>query len=628
MSLRRSYLCNLIRAAFVFLFAHSASFIVVPPIEIEPYVQYQRVGHRRLIVEDMRDGQSQRKQFSEAIPCIESFLKRHIQEPSRSILLMLDDGKDIAEIAHPLITFVKSRFAVYTHSTEKEFDTRHGTAMSAVVLMSNGSSVQESFYLLDPCDRSCTYIAVLVTNFDDEESFLSDVDVLARSMWSRRISILIVLARVRGTVFAAGSRHFEPDKFCSPSPSVVQGRCDGDTWKNSKQTGVPELNGCILTVAYIEQPPYVVKRNDTEILEGFEGTLIEELTKGMRVAKVLAEWIDNASYVEQTQMLLYGENTKADLVIGRILQHSQKSIGYSTTYDMLKLVMVVPKVPNVSLQGLIHPFHCYIWAAIGGTLVLGCFIKVFLIRDVSWLEIFGLIIGVSVARRPTRLSGKIHFISWSIFGLFLAQFYVDSLADQLINESDLKFKTMKELISSSFEIGGTSAIENIFEKFEHTETIVRIRDKFVTFDQGDYIDQFMDLLSGRNTSLALVAVLNSSRSDAIETAYAYTLTTDVICSFPIAIATWKGFPYLKEVNSRIHDFIDQGIFDFMINQAIAKETRSNMFTMAVEKERQTELHLQQFVPAFLLTIIGFSGGLLCLMLEIILYPRRILEGRP
>ncbi|XP_076242250.1 uncharacterized protein LOC143184121 [Calliopsis andreniformis] len=629
MSLSRFHLCSLFRAAFICALTHSTSSIVVPSDYVQTYQLEQTDGDRRLITEIARDYQTRRDQFLEMVPCIESFLIKYISNPSRSVLLVLDDNQGIDDIAQLLIVRVRDRFAFFTHSPDTDFPMQFDIATSAIVLMSNGSSVKESFYLLDPCDRGCLYVTVLLTKFDDEESFLSDADVLARSMWTRRISILVVLARVHDSVLVAGSLEFESNKSCAPTPPVILDKCDRDAWRNLERIVVPKLNDCILTVSYFEQPPYVIMSNESEYMMGFEGTLTEELIKGLQIDRQRVEWSENTSYVEQVKMVLYDDdNHGADLVIGCILEQSNEDVSYSTSYDTLKVVWVVPKVPNVSLKGLIQPFQTYVWAAIGGALLMGGIIKILLIRDVSWLDIFALIIGVSIARRPTKLSGKIHFIAWSISGLFLAQFYVDSLADQLINVSDLKVETMKELMAS-FEIGGTTALVNLFKEFEQTDTIIeKVRDKFVTFDQQEYIKQFNDLLDGTNTSFALVAVLNSSRSDAIETAHAYTLTTDVICSFPIALATWRGFPYLHYIDTKINQFVSYGLFDFMIDLAIAKQTRINMFAIEVEQEYKSQLHLQQFVPAFLLMVIGFASGLLFLILEIILYPRAILEGWP
>lgn len=627
MSASRWHSCHFVRAApFIFALAHSASLVVVPQDFIELYQQQGVLADRKFIVESVTRYQNQLEQFSKAIPCIGNFLRTYIDEPSRSILIVLDGERGVNEVARSLLMSLKDQFAFLSHTTDVHMHVEQHAGSSAVILMWNGKSVEEGVYVLGACNRGCLYVAVLVSKFEDEESFLADADVLAESMWLRRISILVVLARVGESVLVAGSVAFEPNKPCTPAPAIVLDKCDGAAWKNLARIGPLAANDCILKVTYFEQPPYVMTANGSGKLHGFEGTLTEELTRGLQIERQEVGWSENTSYAEQMQILLFNNDTMADLVVGRVLQQSHDNIDYSTTYDMLKAVWVVPKAPNVSLKGLVQPFQPYIWAAIASTLLLGGIIKVFLMRDASWLDIFALIIGVSIARRPSAISSKIQFISWSLFGLFLTQVYVDSLADQLMTQSHLKFDTMKELVSSSFAIGGTAAFASLFDKFEETDEIIaQIREKFVTFDQDEYVKQFADLLEGKNDSLALITVLNSSRCEAIETAYAYTITTDVICSFPIALATWKGFPYLRIIDTKIHDFISHGLLDFMIDLAIAKDMRITLFAIAEDNEYKTKLHLQQFVPAFLLMVIGFSSGLLILILEIALYPWKMLE---
>ncbi|KZC12457.1 hypothetical protein WN55_03995 [Dufourea novaeangliae] len=518
---------------------------------------------------------------------------------------------------------MKGHFAFFSRSVDDDIVVQD-TATSTIMLMSTGDSLNDTFRVPDPCDRGCLFVIILVDKFEDQESFLDDTYVLAKTLWKRRVSAVAVLGSVAGSVAVAGSTSFQPYRYCTISPPVILDRCEGNDWKNLKTIDFPDLNNCDLMIAYFDNPPYVVSLKESVRLNGFEGTLIEEVSKQYQLIRQRAEWSLNTSYAEQVKLLIF-DDTMADLVVGGLLQQSEPDVEYSTTYDILKVVWIVPKIPKVSLEGLVQPFHPFVWAAIGGTLLLGGSIKSFLMPDVSWLEIFALLIGVAFYRQPTRLSRRIHFISWSIFGLFLTQLYVDSLADQLINVSDLKIETMKDLIASSFSIGGTGALVELFDDFEETDEIMeQIRENFVTFDQDTYNEQLGDLLVGKNTTFALVAVLNSSRTKAVETTYAYTMTSDVICSYPLAVATWKGFPQLRTINARIQNFIDFGVFDFMIGLALSNDTRAKKFAIAQNEEYKSNLHLQQFVPAFLLMVIGFSSGFLFLFLEILVFPWRVL----
>ncbi|KAK1125107.1 hypothetical protein K0M31_006446 [Melipona bicolor] len=583
-------------------------------------------GSRRLIVQDATNEENRREEFLPAIPCVKSFLSKHISNENKTSLVVIDDEEDINGIIKPLLVSLHSNFSFFRHTADLDFGLKfppNKFASSTIIVVQNASSFKESYYVVDPCDRECPFIIILTSSFQDEETFLEQTAVLTESMWLRRISTAVILGRVAETVFAAGSVTFEPDEVCSLSFPVILDECGKEPWSKLEKIEPPKMDNCVIKVAYFNEEPYVTSENDTDQLWGFEGSLAESVLRNQKIIWEEVTWDDNNSFAEQVKMIL---NSDFDLLIGRVLQQSCDDIDYSTTYDMLKMMWLIPRVPNVSLEGLIRPFQFYVWLAVVGSILLGIVIKVFLIRDLSFLDIFSLIIGVSTSRQPTRPSTKIQFVAWSIFGLFLTQLYVDSLADELINLSDLRFDTMSQLVSSSFEIGGTTAFLKVFEMFEETDDFFRIvRSKFVTFNQSDYLAQYRDILEGKNSTMALVIVLNSSRSDVIETNHAYTMTTDVICSFPLGFATWTGFPNLKYVDDDIHNLIDFGIFDYMIDYALAKNKYYVLSQTAQEAEYKTELHMRHFVPAFLVIAIGYSGALLLFILEVALYPSKLLE---
>ncbi|XP_028521760.2 uncharacterized protein LOC114577324 isoform X1 [Apis cerana] len=576
---------------------------------------------RGFIVEGVTSAEKEREEFSSSIPCIASFLDR-ATDPARTSLMI---SADIDHAAFSLATVLqKRRFAFLRYSGDMEFDTRE-LASNAIVLVANATSLWDDLYVIDPCTRDCPFFVVLTHAFRHEQDFLAETDALTRSMWARRIFTVVVLARVGESVLAAGATSFLPDQPCAPSFPIVLDKCGTRSW-DTRKVNPPEWNKCVLKVAYFVEPPYVTRRNETtEGLRGFEGMLTEEILKDENVEREEVAWTENATYVDQVRTILY--QADADLVVGRVLLQLQEDIDYSSSYDMLKVVWLIPKVANVSLKGLIQPFHPYVWATLGCALILAVLVKIFLIPDLGYLDIFALIIGVSIANRPTKLSTKIQYISWSVFGLFLMEVYVDALADQLINTSDTKITTTEELVSSSFRIGGTNAFKSLFEDDALDETsgiVSRIREKFVTFNQNEYTGLFNDVIEGRNSSFALMILLNSSRSEDIDTLYAYTMSTDVIYSFPLAMAVWKGFPKLQRINAKIHDYIDMGIFDHMIKLAIQKGRLAMMFEFVEEEEYKTNLHLQHFAPAFLMMMIGFSVGFLSIIVEIALYPSELL----
>nr|XP_033339878.1 uncharacterized protein LOC117228284 [Megalopta genalis] len=601
------------------------SCIMVPqdaivPLEIfEGFQEKKSSGDRGLIVGEIAAIQELRQNFSATLPCIQNYVNESISNPAKCALVIIEDEGDVFEIVHPLLIWLKEHYAFYTHPPAVDFNIPQ-LASSAIVVMSRGGSLLNEYYVLDPCDRGCLYVMILLHRFEDEETFLSDAAILSEAMWHRKLSIVATLGKVGDTVLVAGSLSFESGKICTPMAPEVLGSCVDGTWENLKKIGPLELNDCYLKIAYLYQPPYVNVRNGTEMLYGFEGRLIEEVGRDMNLERLEITWEDNASFVDQVKTTLF-DTTKADLVIGRILHLEDDDIGYSYTYDVVQLAWLVPKIAEVSLKGLVRPFQTFVWAAIIGILIFGGFFKVFMVPDVAGLDIFAMIIGAPVHKQPTRLSRRIHFIAWSIFGLFLTQLYIDSLADQLINQSNLKIETTEELAASNIKIAGTAAFKTIIDSFDESDEFVgHIKKEFVELDLDLYIELFGDILEGKNTTFAVVVVLNSSRSEPIETSYAYTMTTDVICSFPLSMATWKGFPLMSTIDTKILLLLDYGMFDYMVDIALGKDIRARMSAIAQDKDYKTNLHLQQFVPVFLTMAIGFVAGSIVLILEIILHP--------
>ncbi|XP_078032811.1 uncharacterized protein LOC144467754 [Augochlora pura] len=592
----------------------------VMPLEIfDGYQQEKSSGDRGLIVSEIAVVQELRQNFSASLPCIQSYLNQNIRDPDKCALIIIEDHGDVLQIVHPLLVWLKEHYAFYTHPPSVDFAIPQ-LATSEIIVMPRRESLVSEYYILDPCDRGSLYVVILLDTFEDEETFLADAAILSEAMWHRKLSIVAMLGRVGDSVLVAGSLSFQAGKACTPVAPEVLGNCDGGNWENLKEVGPLELNDCYLKIAYLDQPPYIVIKNGSEKLDGFEGRLIEELGSDMNLERTEVAWEDNTSYVEQVRMTLY-DTIKADLVIGRILRQEDDDIGYSYTYDVVQVAWLVPKIAEVSLKGLVRPFQTFVWAAIIGTLILGGFVKVFMVPDVTGLDIFATIIGVAVFKQPTKLSRRIHFISWTIFGLFLTQLYIDSLADQLINQSNVKLESTEELAASNIQIGGTAAFKTIVDSFDETdEFVVRLKNVFVELDYDTYIDLIGDILEGRNSSFAVVVVLNSSRSMPVETEYAYAMTTDVICSFPLSMATWKGFPLMPTIDSKIQLLLDNGMFDHMVSIALERDIHARMSAVAKNDEYKSNLHLQQFVPVFLIMTIGFVAGAIVLILEIILYP--------
>lgn len=119
------------------------------------------------------------------------------------------------------------------------------------------------------------------------------------------------------------------------------------------------------------------------------------------------------------------------------------------------MVWVVPFSSYISLKGLINPLEPQVWYAfitiLICSLVLSAFVKM---KSGRFLEMTGLIVGVTVTHKPIKAYEKMYFITWAMMSFFICQFYQGSMAGQLIVNSKHKFELMGDLVDSKLHLKG------------------------------------------------------------------------------------------------------------------------------------------------------------------------------
>ena len=290
---------------------------------------------------------------------------------------------------------------------------------------------------------------------------------------------------------------------------------------------------------------------------------------------------------------------------------------------MARFVWLIPVVPNVSLRGLIAPFHDSVWYAVGIVLILTIVIKTLILRDITFLDVFAIIIGTSVAEQPEKLSSRIQFLSWALFGYVLSQSYLASLAGVLVEEANQQIETMEELVSTGIQYGGTRSLRELFaasdekddsesDDLSDTDVIQTIYENFVVMNQDEYRRKLRDLISGKNKNMALVVVLNVSSSGNFDKTKVQQLK-EPLGIYPLAFAVWKGLSYLDQIDRKIIALTEGGFVGFWEQHYLLMG--HNPFG---DDDSSDVLGLNQLVPGFLLIVMGLFAGSLAFLAEIVL----------
>ena len=286
------------------------------------------------------------------------------------------------------------------------------------------------------------------------------------------------------------------------------------------------------------------------------------------------------------------------------------------------MVWLIPVVPNVSLRGLIAPFQNSVWYAVGVVLILTILIKILILRDITFLDVFALVIGTSPSAQPIKLSSRIQFVSWAFFGYVLSQSYLASLAGVLVEAANQQIETMEELIFAGIQFGGTKQHRELFavtdaddddfyDDISDSDVIQAIYNNFVVLQHAEYVQHLGDLINGRNKDMALVAMLNVSSTERRFDKTKVQPLKEPLGIYPLAFAVSKGLPYLDQINKKIMTLDEGGFVQFWERSYIGLDAY-----LSGDDASSDIIGLHQLVPGFLLLIIGLLAGIVAFFSEI------------
>ncbi|XP_074114870.1 uncharacterized protein LOC141537648 [Cotesia typhae] len=555
--------------------------------------------------------------------CVNKFVSDFVnQEPFRVTVFL--SKTCVANLSNFYLSTILDEHPKFILSNDGHFSDNERSS-SILVLMDDYQCLKNiSYDFLHICTEKCFYIVFLIKYFDDKTSFMEESEALINKFWTQKIGNLIILGEVKNIVLLVRSQNFEPMLLREPSKPVELGTCDQFTkWSIGEYVDRSIiLNNNIVNVGYFDREPYVKPPTpDDEHFSGLEISLMEVLAKHLKMSVNLSliEWGNGTDFIDEVNEEFESDRA-IDFVIGGILWNPTKLTDFTEPYDVIEIVWLVPVHANISLQGLIAPFDTLVWYAIAGVLLFAIILKYGLFYKLTFLEIFSLFMGYSWPKQPTKDSYRLNYISWVIFGFLLIQYYLAALAGQLMAQSEVRIKSMADLIDSGISYGGLKihhallgSSDNEDNDFED-HVMETLSKNFVIFEHDNYEKLFHDLINGENSSFALAVTLNMS---AMGTKFDHNNVhkmDEVLSSVPITFAVWKGLPYLSVLNRIIVRLVQSGIIQHLASVVAASE---NVHHVHQDDIAEMFIDSEDLIPAFLLLVMGSTAGFTCLLCEVV-----------
>lgn len=384
------------------------------------------------------------------------------------------------------------------------------------------------------------------------------------------------------------------------------------------------MNNSTVIMGYFEREPYCHRKNDNTVT-GIEVSLIKIIANAINITiHPLEIKLNNNSTKAGEIVNTFENNTKSiDFIIGGVIWRPNESTDFVLPYEVVRYVFLVPVEVQLSLGGLVSPLNNKVWLAIGCTFLFAMCLRLLLFKKISFLEILAIVIGTAWYKQPKKLSYRIKFMSWIIFGYILSQFYLASMAGKLMSRSVDKIDTFEDLVMSNKAVGGTKRSAMFFdrvkgtsEKFDNLSKILLKR--FLGFDREIHARKVQDLINGRNRQIAMMALMNTTSSSPKYDPSILRILPEILSSFPLAFATWRGLPDLPQIDQKLQWIKQGGIDIYLGHRAAPRHQFEQKFNDEEEEFVQNNfIKINDLIPVFLCLIFAHTVSLVCFICELI-----------
>lgn len=600
----------LVSLIFTLMLVKSSYTIVVPELKI--------IQQNKLIIDDSMDPMKNSiHQFS----CVDKFITNYMNQQRSCITVILTNNHTsdtsyfyLKQLQKNQTTYVLNKHSDASKGQKALFDI-------VLVLNSHADLLNATLKLNEVGSRNSRYAALLIDIFIDTKSFIEEAKILIQLLWLKRVSNVVIIGSVKEEFFAAESGSFQSNILCKPMDPVIVDKCQNGTWKYDFFMPI-KMNNCSVTMGFYDHEPYSHLETDNT-LSGIEVSMIKIIKSSLNFTINPKEISVGSNETRTESVTRTLTNRTVDFVIGGIIWRPIQSTDFIMLYEIVQFVFLVPVGTNFSVGGLISPLQNNVWMAIGGVLLFSVFLRLTLFKKISFLEILAIVIGVAWNKQPIKLSYRIKFMSWIIFGYILCQFYLASMAGNLMSRPVEKIDTFEDLILSNKMLGGSKLTPSFFnrvkgtsEKFDNLSKLMMKR--FITFERDVFRKKLLDLMNGKNKSLALATLLNTTSSGRNYDRSIVRKLPEVLSSVSLSIAAWRGLPFVSRIEKKLRQLEWSGILSHIgdmeaIKNQIKRETNNDKD----QSMENTFIELSDLIPGFLLMMLGYVIGLLCLFCEII-----------
>lgn len=545
------------------------------------------------------------------VSCLQDIAQRWLSY-SIGVSLLVPDFVEKPGLSKLFFTGLEeANVTIFTFS--ENFNEFKGFALGAVILIRDSSDFHLLTNLDDLCSSNCSFVVCLLNFHKDKASLLAEANDAVNAMWGMGIIKVVIIGSTEGKFFVVGTYSFQPDVDSVPEKPDILAECNElSTNKSTRIFHKLLMNNCRINVTSFDCPPYVhlVEKEGGLVFTGIEGDMFEAIASSLNITlnRMNTSAEGNLSIYDTIYHTLNRSSvSSSDVIFCELYFGEMENVEYSFSYEVQKVVWLVPPNPLVSLSGLVTPLQPVVWFAIIGLLLFTGIMKVLLFRKLSFLSVLGLILGVGLPRQPNTLSKRIQFLSWAFFGYVITQSYLASLAGQLTNTNVQTIETIEQLDNSGLPLGG---VERYKELFKDDDTYVNIYDKYQTLTEEEYEQVLEDVESGKNTTMALVKEMKVSTVSHYPSPYDPHVLDETLAVYPVSLAAWERLPYMDQIDRKVHQLVENGLIKHWSRMYVNTSSSTN------DVKVSNVLDIFHLSPSFLLLLIGHALSIITLFIEI------------
>ncbi|EFN83878.1 hypothetical protein EAI_00431 [Harpegnathos saltator] len=453
----------------------------------------------------------------------------------------------------------------------------------------------------------------------------SDLAILFRAIWSRRILDAIVVEYCRANEHSTTVHRYDPFAGSITQEAYHSGE-DTSEWFADD---FPDMRGYPFAYAFLRRPPYsdVVSTSagGRRRMKGVDWMIIQALADKMNFSgfgKILTHNIyiqtwSNGSTDGIIPDLISGEY---ETLFNTMPVFVDSDVQFTDSVHVEKWCFVVPRLParqnliEFQVNGLRLFFASF--SIVGIVWLCARFMR---LEPSRWhpLRIVGIMLTSSFPPAPSRLHERIVFISiFAACARYSSSLFAELMSVTLESDRYARFDHLSDLIDSDLTLMMYRDMVDIVQD----SVVLENRDTERKIRRIDRMDTCLEtLLMHRNVACfmeqgwAELAAVNNMRDGESM------LRTTKLCyrSSPTGYIFSKGSPYVRRVSELLLMLTQGGIREKWQRDYLHNETREMSKDKVVNRDRMNFMYVGVFSPMLCVLKIGYSLSILVFIGELI-----------